>query len=117
MDNVYFPDSRFLFNNGLKTIFMPIANDIRRGMAINYNGDVAVVLETQHRSAEIGAVETLLFAVTFALEFETFVLMLMFDSVPVPRHPAVKKMSPGRISPQADIRAIALFIVWSPDSS
>ena len=50
MDNVYFPDSRFLFNNGLKTIFMPIANDIRRGMAINYNGDVAVVLETQHRT-------------------------------------------------------------------
>ncbi len=29
---------------------MPIANDIRRGMAINYNGDVAVVLETQHRT-------------------------------------------------------------------
>src|SRR4030095_3147545 len=29
---------------------MPIANDIRRGMAISYNGDVAVVLETQHRT-------------------------------------------------------------------
>jgi elongation factor P len=29
---------------------MPTANDIRKGMAINYNGDVAVVLESQHRT-------------------------------------------------------------------
>jgi elongation factor P len=29
---------------------MPTANDIRRGMAINYNGDVAVVLDAQHRT-------------------------------------------------------------------
>jgi elongation factor P len=29
---------------------MPAANDIRKGMAINYNGDVAVVLDTQHRT-------------------------------------------------------------------
>src|SRR5512144_1625269 len=29
---------------------MATANDIRRGMAINYNGDVAVVLDTQHRT-------------------------------------------------------------------
>lgn len=29
---------------------MPIANDIRKGMAISYNGDVSVVLETQHRT-------------------------------------------------------------------
>lgn len=29
---------------------MPSANDIRRGMAIIYNGDVAVVLDTQHRT-------------------------------------------------------------------
>src|ERR1043165_7807045 len=29
---------------------MATANDIRKGMAINYNGDVAVVLETQHRT-------------------------------------------------------------------
>src|SRR5881396_2371992 len=29
---------------------MATANDLRRGMAINYNGDVAVVLETQHRT-------------------------------------------------------------------
>ncbi|MEK7685855.1 MAG: elongation factor P [Verrucomicrobiota bacterium] len=29
---------------------MASANDIRRGMAINYNGDIAVVLETQHRT-------------------------------------------------------------------
>src|SRR3954452_23536087 len=28
---------------------MPTANDLRRGMAINYNGDVAVVLDSQHR--------------------------------------------------------------------
>src|ERR1051325_7183624 len=29
---------------------MATANDLRRGMAINYNGDIAVVLETQHRT-------------------------------------------------------------------
>jgi elongation factor P len=29
---------------------MASANDLRKGMAINYNGDIAVVLETQHRT-------------------------------------------------------------------
>src|SRR5258706_6544853 len=29
---------------------MPTANDLRRGMAIIYNGDVAVVLDMQHRT-------------------------------------------------------------------
>jgi elongation factor P len=29
---------------------MATANDLRRGMAINYNGDVAVVLDMQHRT-------------------------------------------------------------------
>ena len=29
---------------------MPAANDIRKGMAISNNGDVAVVLDTQHRT-------------------------------------------------------------------
>jgi elongation factor P len=29
---------------------MASANDLRRGMAIDYNGDVAVVLDTQHRT-------------------------------------------------------------------
>src|SRR6185436_6569471 len=29
---------------------MATANDIRRGMAINYNGDISVVLDTQHRT-------------------------------------------------------------------
>jgi len=29
---------------------MATANDIRKGMAISYNGEVAVVLETQHRT-------------------------------------------------------------------
>ncbi len=29
---------------------MPTANDLRRGMAIIYNGDVAVVLDSQHRT-------------------------------------------------------------------
>src|SRR5215510_11598375 len=29
---------------------MATANDIRRGMAIIYNGDVAVVLDSQHRT-------------------------------------------------------------------
>jgi elongation factor P len=30
--------------------FMATANDLRRGMAINYNGDICVVLEFQHRT-------------------------------------------------------------------
>ncbi|MBV9463439.1 MAG: elongation factor P, partial [Verrucomicrobiae bacterium] len=29
---------------------MANANDLRKGMAIKYNGDVALVLETQHRT-------------------------------------------------------------------
>jgi elongation factor P len=29
---------------------MATANDIRKGMAISYNGDIAIVLETQHRT-------------------------------------------------------------------
>src|SRR6187399_2128521 len=29
---------------------MATANDIRKGMAISYNGDIAVVLDTQHRT-------------------------------------------------------------------
>src|SRR5204863_5493437 len=29
---------------------MPIANESRKGMAINYNGDISVVLESQHRT-------------------------------------------------------------------
>jgi elongation factor P len=32
------------------TIFMASANDLRKGMAISYNGDVSVVLDTQHRT-------------------------------------------------------------------
>lgn len=30
--------------------FMPTANDLRKGMAITYNGDVAIVLDSQHRT-------------------------------------------------------------------
>jgi elongation factor P len=30
--------------------FMATANDLRRGMAINYNGDISVVLDMQHRT-------------------------------------------------------------------
>jgi len=37
-------DSGLIFQN------MASANDIRRGMAINYNGDIAVVLDSQHRT-------------------------------------------------------------------
>jgi elongation factor P len=37
-------------DDGLKQIFMATANDLRRGMAINYNGDIAVVLDSQHRT-------------------------------------------------------------------
>src|SRR6266496_4028683 len=33
-----------------KQVTMATANDIRRGMAINYNGDIAVVLDSQHRT-------------------------------------------------------------------
>src|SRR5213593_759652 len=29
---------------------MPAANDLRKGMAILYNGEVSVVLDTQHRT-------------------------------------------------------------------
>jgi elongation factor P len=29
---------------------MATANDLRKGMAISYNGDIAIVLETQHRT-------------------------------------------------------------------
>src|SRR5687767_15353482 len=29
---------------------MATANDLRRGMAISYNGDVAVILDAQHRT-------------------------------------------------------------------
>lgn len=32
------------------TDFMATANDLRRGMAINYNGDITVVLDMQHRT-------------------------------------------------------------------
>ena len=47
---MYFPDSRFTTFGRAREEFMPSANDIRKGMAINYNGDIAVVLDTQHRT-------------------------------------------------------------------
>ena len=47
---MYFPDSRFPIKGRALEEFMPSANDIRKGMAISYNGDVAVVLDTQHRT-------------------------------------------------------------------
>ena len=34
----------------LDTFFMATANDLRRGMAINYNGDICVVQDSQHRT-------------------------------------------------------------------
>src|SRR5215212_397879 len=45
----YFPHSVFR-QSRRDYIFMATANDIRKGMAIIYNGDVAVVLDTQHRT-------------------------------------------------------------------
>jgi elongation factor P len=45
----YFPRSLFLISDRAENN-MATANDIRRGMAITHNGDVAVVLETQHRT-------------------------------------------------------------------
>src|SRR6516165_6779795 len=49
---VIFPCSRRGENDGTIRIRldMPTANDLRRGMAINYNGDIAVVLDSQHRT-------------------------------------------------------------------
>ena len=45
----YFPDS--VSGPAERNQFtMATANDIRKGMAINYNGDIAVVLDTQHRT-------------------------------------------------------------------
>jgi elongation factor P len=48
-----FSRSRYFLEDGKSRIdfyTMATANDIRRGMAINYNGDIAVVLDTQHRT-------------------------------------------------------------------
>lgn len=47
-----FNDSRFAKNLTRTTFydFMATANDLRRGMAINYNGDISVVLDMQHRT-------------------------------------------------------------------
>jgi elongation factor P len=42
--------SRFGRIPSRKFIFMATASDLRRGMAINYNGDIAVVLDFQHRT-------------------------------------------------------------------
>ena len=47
---MYCPRSRSTDFYGREKNFMPSANDIRKGMAITYNGDVAVVLDTQHRT-------------------------------------------------------------------
>lgn len=44
------------FRDGLNVVsnthqnFMATANDLRKGMAINYNGDVSVILDMQHRT-------------------------------------------------------------------
>jgi len=45
----YFPNSVFGLTER-NQFTMATANDIRKGMAINYNGDIAVVLDTQHRT-------------------------------------------------------------------
>ena len=34
----------------LNELVMATANDLRRGMAVNYNGDISVVLDSQHRT-------------------------------------------------------------------
>src|SRR5882757_9587935 len=41
---------RFKSDSSKKQAAMPTANDLRRGMAINYNGDISVVLDSQHRT-------------------------------------------------------------------
>jgi elongation factor P len=40
----------FLEQSNATDNFMATANDLRRGMAINYNGDICVVLDFQHRT-------------------------------------------------------------------
>jgi elongation factor P len=48
----YFLRLAFRKKSGALSIFnlMATANDLRRGMAINYNGDISVVLDMQHRT-------------------------------------------------------------------
>jgi elongation factor P len=46
---ITFSGSRFE-KNPAQNLFMATANDLRRGMAINYNGDISVVLAFQHRT-------------------------------------------------------------------
>ena len=46
----YFQRLAFWENQRTDFIFMATANDLRRGMAINYNGDITVVLDMQHRT-------------------------------------------------------------------
>src|ERR1051325_5242311 len=49
----YFPRSRARpksLRGPIRLRIMPTANDLRRGMAIVHNGDVAVVLDMQHRT-------------------------------------------------------------------
>src|SRR5271166_4205431 len=45
-----FPGSRWQKFDADNLFFMATANDLRRGMAINYNGDISVVLDMQHRT-------------------------------------------------------------------
>jgi elongation factor P len=45
-----FCGSRLRKNPARNLNFMATANDLRRGMAINYNGDICVVLDFQHRT-------------------------------------------------------------------
>jgi len=42
--------SKFRIGIVFGTLFMPAANDLRKGMAIRYNGNPAIVLEIQHRT-------------------------------------------------------------------
>ena len=48
--NFHAPLSRMNRAAGQQHDFMPTANDLRRGMAINHNGDICVVLDMQHRT-------------------------------------------------------------------
>jgi elongation factor P len=41
---------RFLNSRIRNKPFMASANDLRKGMALNYNGDISVVLDMQHRT-------------------------------------------------------------------
>jgi len=44
------PEGRRAQENEIRLFGMATANDLRKGMAVNYNGDISVILDVQHRT-------------------------------------------------------------------